>query len=75
MDGRATSAIGERLLARSRHALVELDPAANPYLHWILTGRHDDVLPFSLREENFDPIRTNLNRLEWRRTSRPSSAR
>jgi S-adenosylmethionine-diacylglycerol 3-amino-3-carboxypropyl transferase len=60
-------AIGDRLLARSRHALVELDAAANPYLHWILTGRHDNVLPFALREENFDLIRANLGRLEWHR--------
>ena len=38
-------AIGDRLLARSRHALVDLEPAANPYLHWILTGSHGDALP------------------------------
>lgn len=59
--------IGDRLLARSRHALVDLDPAANPYLRWILTGRHDDVLPFALREENFELIRAHLGRLERHR--------
>jgi S-adenosylmethionine-diacylglycerol 3-amino-3-carboxypropyl transferase len=60
-------AIGDRLLARSRHALVDLEPADNPYLHWILTGRHGDALPFALRAENFERIRANLDRLEWYR--------
>jgi S-adenosylmethionine-diacylglycerol 3-amino-3-carboxypropyl transferase len=57
-------AIGSRLLARSRHALVELDPADNPYLHWIITGRHEDALPVALRPENYALIRDNLDRLE-----------
>jgi S-adenosylmethionine-diacylglycerol 3-amino-3-carboxypropyl transferase len=55
-----------RLLGRVRHALTELDPAENPYLHWILTGRHADALPFALRPENFDAIRAGLDRLELR---------
>jgi S-adenosylmethionine-diacylglycerol 3-amino-3-carboxypropyl transferase len=58
--------VAERILARTRHALVELEPAANPYLHWILTGTHGDALPFALRAENFDAIRSNLDRLEVR---------
>jgi S-adenosylmethionine-diacylglycerol 3-amino-3-carboxypropyl transferase len=58
-----------RILARTRHALTELDPAANPYVHWILTGTHGDVLPCALRAEHFDTIRDNLDRLEWRRQS------
>jgi len=58
--------VGERILARTRHALTELDPAENPYLQWILTGRHTTALPFALREENFENIRAHLDRLEWR---------
>lgn len=58
--------VAERILARTRHALTELDPAENPYLQWILTGRHTTALPFALRPENFDAIRANLDRLEWR---------
>lgn len=58
--------VGGRLLARTRHALTALDPAENPYLEWILTGRHQSALPFSLREENFEAIRAHLDRLEWR---------
>ena len=48
-----------------RHGLCDLDPVDNPYLHWILTGTHGAQLPFALRPENFEPIRRNLNRLEW----------
>ena len=58
--------VAERILARTRHALVELEPARNPYLHWILTGTHGEALPFALRAENFDAIRTHLDRLELR---------
>lgn len=54
------------ILRRTRHALTELDPSSNPYVHWILTGTHGDALPCALREENFDTIRNNLDRLEWR---------
>lgn len=57
--------VAERILERTRHALTELDPAANPYLQWILTGRHTTALPHALRRENFDAIRKNLDRLEW----------
>jgi S-adenosylmethionine-diacylglycerol 3-amino-3-carboxypropyl transferase len=58
--------VADRILARTRYALTELDPAANPYLQWILTGRHTTALPFALRPENFDAIRAHLDRLEWR---------
>jgi S-adenosylmethionine-diacylglycerol 3-amino-3-carboxypropyl transferase len=56
--------VADRFLARSRHALTALDPADNPYLQWILTGRHTSALPFALRPENFAAIRANLDRLE-----------
>ncbi len=49
--------VADRILARTRHALVELDPSENPYLHWILTGTHGEVLPEALEERNFEPIR------------------
>ena len=61
--------VASRILERTRHALTELDPSANPYLHWILTGTHGEVLPLALRAEHFDRIRANLDRLEWRRES------
>jgi len=58
--------VADRILERARFALTELDPATNPYLQWILTGRHTTALPFALRPENFAAIRANLDRLEWR---------
>ncbi|MCB1750823.1 MAG: BtaA family protein [Gammaproteobacteria bacterium] len=57
--------VAERILQRTRHALVELDPAQNPYLQWILTGTHTSALPRSLREEHFAAIRDNIERIEW----------
>jgi S-adenosylmethionine-diacylglycerol 3-amino-3-carboxypropyl transferase len=61
--------VAERVLARARYALTALDPRDNPYVQWILTGRHTSALPFALRVENFEAIRANLHRLEWRRQS------
>lgn len=61
--------VASRILERTRHALTKLDPAENPYLQWILMGEHTTALPVYLREENFEPIRVNLDRLEWQRQS------
>lgn len=61
--------VAERILSRTKHALTALDPAENPYIQWILTGTHTTALPFSLRPENFDAIRSHLDRFEFRRTS------
>jgi len=59
--------VAEPLLQRMRYAMTELDPATNPYLHWIFKGQHrDSALPFALRAENFEAIRAHLDRLEWR---------
>lgn len=58
--------VSDRILERTRHALTELDPAANPYLQWILTGRHTTALPLALRPEHFETIRARLDRLVWR---------
>lgn len=58
--------VADRILARTKHALTVLDPAENPYLQWILLGRHSTALPYALRPENFEAIRANLDRLELR---------
>jgi len=57
--------VADRILARTRHALVTLEPALNPYLHWILTGTHGHALPEALEEKNYHLIRAALleNRL------------
>jgi S-adenosylmethionine-diacylglycerol 3-amino-3-carboxypropyl transferase len=61
--------VADRILARTRHALTVLDPAANPYVQWILTGRHTVALPYALRPEHFQTIRDRLDHLEWHRQS------
>jgi S-adenosylmethionine-diacylglycerol 3-amino-3-carboxypropyl transferase len=57
--------VSSSILERTRHALRELDPAQNSYVHWILTGTHGDALPLALRPEHFDTIRNRIDRLEW----------
>jgi S-adenosylmethionine-diacylglycerol 3-amino-3-carboxypropyl transferase len=57
--------VAHRILGHARHALTVLDPSANPYLQWILLGRHGTALPWALRPENFEAIRANLDRFEW----------
>ncbi len=57
--------IASHLLQRTRYAMTALNPAKNPYLHWIVMGQHFNVLPYALRPENFEAIRTNLDCLEW----------
>lgn len=61
----ASGSVSAHLLARTRHALVTLDPTSNPYVQWILLGHHGDALPHALRPENFATIRERLDRLEW----------
>ncbi len=57
--------VSERILARAKHALTVLNPAENPYLQWIMTGYHPHALPYALREENFEVICSNLDKLEY----------
>jgi len=52
--------VADRILDRTRHALVALDPSENPYLHWILTGTHGETLPEALESRHFESIRTAL---------------
>ena len=61
--------LAEHLLQRTHYAFTTLNPAENPYLHWIVYGQHFNFLPFALRPENFDIIRANLDCLEWHCTA------
>lgn len=58
--------VADRILSRTKHALAVLDPSANPYLHWILTGTHGENLPGALVEENYEKIRTALQEGRFR---------
>ncbi len=61
--------VADRIYQRTQHALTVLNPADNPYLQWILTGRYLTALPLALRPQHFQRIRQNLDRLEWRQSS------
>jgi len=61
--------VADRLLERVHMGLTEVNPAENPYVQWIITGRHTTALPYALRPEHFDTIREHLDRLEWQRVS------
>lgn len=52
--------VADRILERTRHALAELDPSQNPYLHFILKGEFEEALPLALRPEAFEKIKTAL---------------
>ncbi len=62
----AEGGVAAHVARRSRQAMVEQEPWRNPYLAWILTGRHGPTLPRALREEHFETIRSRLDRLELR---------
>jgi S-adenosylmethionine-diacylglycerol 3-amino-3-carboxypropyl transferase len=59
----AAGPVAERIFNRAEHALTRLQPAENPYLQWILTGRHRTALPHALRAENFECIRSRVDRV------------
>jgi S-adenosylmethionine-diacylglycerol 3-amino-3-carboxypropyl transferase len=58
--------LASHLLARFRSVCTDYNPAQNPYLRWLLTGRHGEALPLALRPDQVEVIRANLDRLEWR---------
>ena len=65
----ASGDLSSNLMHLTKHALVEMDPATNPYLHWILKGEYDSELPHWLRPKNFELIKQNIDRLELRKCS------
>lgn len=58
--------VPEHVARRIVHAAVDLDPADNPYLHWILKGTMGRALPLPWRPECYDTIRARLDRLDVR---------
>jgi S-adenosylmethionine-diacylglycerol 3-amino-3-carboxypropyl transferase len=55
--------VANRILQRTEYALTALPTHANPYLQYILTGNYGAVLPRYLRRENYEAIRSGLERL------------
>ena len=60
--------VARQIFGRAEHALTQLEPAENPYLQWILTGRHQTALPHALRAENFECIRERVDRIHLHHT-------
>jgi len=58
--------LADHVAGRLEHAVVDLDAADNPYLHWILKGTHGAALPLAWRPEHFETIRARLDRLDIR---------
>lgn len=56
--------VGDRILARTRHALTALPVHTNPYAARIMTGHYPpEALPRYLRPQWFDAIRSRLDRI------------
>lgn len=58
--------VSDHVARRIVHAAVALDPAENPYLHWILKGTMGAALPLAWRAEHYQTIRDRLDRLDLR---------
>lgn len=56
--------LADHVFSRLRHAGVDTDPSRNPYLHWIMQGRHGNSLPLPWRQEAFEVIRSRIDRIE-----------
>lgn len=55
--------VGDRILARARHALIELPTDENPFLQYIVTGNYRPALPTYLRPEKFNELRRAVDRI------------
>ncbi|MFC4293219.1 DUF3419 family protein [Sphingorhabdus arenilitoris] len=58
--------LADHVASRLYHAGVDLDPAGNPYLHYILKGIQGEALPLAWRAEHYETIRSRLDRLDLR---------
>ena len=59
----------DRIYKRAEYALTNLSTHENPYLHYILQGHYNEHLPFALRPENFNTIKTNIDNIEFKQIS------
>lgn len=55
--------VAEHILERTKYAITELDTSENSYLHYIINGKYDDVLPLAYRKENFEIIKQNIDKI------------
>ena len=55
--------VAKHILERTKYAITELDTSENSYLHYIINGRYDKVLPVAYRKENFKKIKQNIDKI------------
>lgn len=55
--------VAEHILDRTKYAFTELDTSENSYLYYIFNGKYDKVLPFAYRRENFEKIKSNIDKI------------
>ena len=56
--------VSAHVARRIEHAFVANDPVANPYLRWIMQGRHGPVLPLAFRPEHHRTIAERIDRVQ-----------
>ena len=61
--------VPEHILERTKYAITELDTSTNSYLHYIINSKYGNVLPVAYREEYFDIIKKNIDKLTILRES------
>jgi len=55
--------VAEHILERTKYAITELDTSENSYLHYIINGKYENVLPVAYRKENFEKIKQNIDKI------------
>ncbi|MBR3613944.1 MAG: DUF3419 family protein [Clostridia bacterium] len=56
--------VAEHILERTKYAITELDTSENSYLHYIINGKYENILPIAYRKENFETIKQNIDKIE-----------
>lgn len=59
----------ETIFLRAEHALTNIKNHENPYLNFILNGKYNEYLPMALQKENFEIIKNNLDKIEFKQMS------
>lgn len=60
----ASDSLSSFVATATRSHLLSSAHIDNPYLHYILTGGYEEVLPHYLRAENYQSIQSNLDKLD-----------
>lgn len=55
--------VAEKILEHTKYAITLLDTSENSYLHYIMKGKYDDVLPICYKKENYDIIKKNIDNI------------